>query len=175
MRFIVLSVLVSLFSSVITLEKDYSLFDYSGLSDEQVFRLNTARRSFEAWCNTYIAAFNPVHHPRTLQSINYNITSREIEHCVHTLKHAQTSDYYSSDFREYLCAANGMEMAVLLNLMQDPRAQITKSQIHRVWRLGNKDISRMMALCRKHPENASKITENFKRALRTKFIKRFTK
>lgn len=66
-----------------------------------------------------------------------------------------------------------MTMAYLIDRV--PPYCITKSQIKASWKLGYKDVSRALALCRKHPEKRNEIVKNFKKQIATSLVQEFQK
>lgn len=90
------------------------------------------------------------------------------------LKRVQSNYVPDRKTKAYFVAQAAMLMAKVLDLIPDT-TQITKAQIKRAWRSNNKDVSRMMALCRKHPKNAAEIIESHKQRIRVSLAKALAK
>lgn len=95
----------------------------------------------------------------------------QVEACLEALNTAKNITHASA--RVYRIAEAGMLMALVLNNIPDV-TQITKSQIHRAWKI-NKDASRVMALCRKRPNSADEIIMEHMQMIRTRLTKELAK
>lgn len=174
MRFIMLN-FIFLFTSVCALEKDractqekdYSLFDYHALLSEWQWRTFYQER-------TRLEKLSGVNWNLLLETAQIN-PHAAIHTNLYALKVVRGQYPLDEKLRAYQTAKYSMLMAKVLDTMPMSPARITKSQVKSAWRSNNKDVSRMMALCRKHPGDASKIIENFKRDVRTRLTLKLAK
>lgn len=167
MRLIGFGLLVTFFSNQIAQERDYSLIDYNALMSEYQWRtLDSEKQRIEK-----VLSKNDPHDPRPYLHAAQIDPVTAIELVLSGLKTARLDYTPDKKLGAYKTAQYAMLMAHVLDIMPMSMVDITKSQIHRAWRSNNKDVSRMMALCRKHPGDRARIIENFKRDLRYRLTK----
>ncbi|GMU19694.1 MAG: hypothetical protein AMXMBFR12_08860 [Candidatus Babeliales bacterium] len=114
-------------------------------------------------CSHYFSNWNGSRQVKVANSYN------PIEACLQAMQIAKNLGCG----QEYRIAESAMLMALVLDYIPDT-AEITKSQIHRAWKL-NPHVSRMMALSRKHPERAEEIIEKHKELIREVFTRKLTR
>lgn len=154
--------LLTIFSTQLAQEKDYTLVDYGALSSDHQWRVCHSEKVRVENVLSKNDALDPRPYLRAAQ-INPMIA---IELVLSGLKTARLDYTPDKKLGAYKVAQYAMLMARVLDVMPMSVVDISKSQIHRAWRSNNKDVSRMMALCRKHPGDRTHIIENFKRDLR---------
>lgn len=144
--------------------KDYSLYDlhdYNGLTEQQyrkvVCEWNCLKGLPEKNCLPFLetAKYAP--------KLAVIVTLEEIR---------KTFLNYIPDEKEseYRNAESAMLLAKILDIIPD-YSIITKSQVHHMWRLSLKDVSWVLACCRKYPEEASNYIERFKNRVRFRLKK----
>lgn len=161
MLFLVLSLVLGLISFVTAQEKkDYSLFiSHTHLSESQLRVFDKERTRLKKL---------------SLMKVSFIIKKLQknpelaFELTLNELKRTKLDYIVDKKIRAYRMAECAMVMARVIEEMPLSPARITKAQVKRMWRLNIKDVSRVMALCRKHPEDKSEIIERFKCVLRTK-------
>lgn len=162
MRFIGLC-LFACISSVLAQEKDYSLFAYDidGRIDyrEKIRLERILKKDWDPFL-------------QTAQSDSLFA----IERILAEIKHVRIDYTPDKKLQAYRIAECAMIMAKVLDLIPSYHySQITKSQIHREWRSNNKNVSWVLASCRKHPEKASIFIEKFKHNIRAQLAKELVK
>lgn len=163
MRLVYVGLLVSIFSNQIAQEKDYSVFDYNALMSEHQWRVfDTEKKRVEK--------ASPKKDARPYLVLAQVSPGHAIESVLSALKSARLDYTPDKKLQAYQIAQNAMLMAQVVDVICPE--YISKSVIHRAWRSNNKDVSRMLALCRKHPESAHRIIENFKRDVRYQLTKK---
>ncbi|GMU19692.1 MAG: hypothetical protein AMXMBFR12_08840 [Candidatus Babeliales bacterium] len=162
MRFIGLCLFACVFS-VIAQEKDYSLFandTYWPIDCRERIRLESILK--KDW-GPFL---------KTAQSDPLFV----IERILAEIKHVRIDYTPDKKLQAYRIAECAMIMAKVLDQLSSHQYRhITKSQIHREWRFNNKNVSWVLASCRKHPEKASIFIERFKQNIRAQLAKELKK
>lgn len=157
MRFIGVCLFICISSVTTAQEKDYSLFDYNVIISDQQWGFFYKERN-------RLEKLTPVNsHPYTIAALLDPHVA--IEMTLAALNKVRLDYIPDKKLRAYRIAESAMLMAQVLDRISN-YSKITKSQIHRAWRSNHKNVSRVMALCKKHPKDASNIIERFKRDLR---------
>lgn len=142
-------------------DKDYSLYDYNGLTMEQRHKIYCARAQLHELPEKNGMSFLAI--ADDAPKLAVIVTLEEIR---------KTFLNYIPDEKEsaYRNAESAMLLAKILDIIPD-YSIITKSQVHHMWRLSLKDVSWVLACCRKYPEEASNYIEEYKNRVRQRFMK----
>lgn len=105
-----------------------------------------------------------------LSSAECNGADNAIDACLYAMNLAKQLE--NTRMGSYRIAESAMLMALVLDNINN--ATITKSQIHRAWKL-NPHVSRMMALARKHPDQADDIIGAQKQLIREIFTRKLAR
>lgn len=105
-----------------------------------------------------------------LSSAECNGADNAIDACLYAMNLAKQLE--NTRMGSYRIAESAMLMALVLDNINN--ATITKSQIHRAWKL-NPHVSRMMALARKHPGQADDIIATHMQTIRGIFTRQLAR
>lgn len=142
-------------------EKDYSLYDYNGLTllqrDQAHYDANRLQELPKKNCDLFIKAACQDN------KLGLGLVLEEVRQTYLNYKPSEKA-------RAFYNAESAMLVAKVLDTPFDYPI-ITKSQVHHMWRLGLKDISWVLACCRKYPHDAPYYIERFKKKIRRAFMK----